>query len=485
METALKPSNDASTEASLRIQQALRECADVVVQPVHACGTVSCTWIYISSIVDHQVLQSEIVALLRPRPEPVTSERLFSLLCEGSLLSVPVTVTEDESAAVQALLHGSAVLLIHGRRELCLVPVKKYTSRAVTEPKNENVIVGPQEAFIENLDANLSLLRHIIKHPSLKIERHILGEYTQTAVCIVYIEGLLKPGLLKHVREKLDGIKLDGILGINYLAEHLESAPYSPFPQIQFTERPDTLAAALLEGRIGVIADGTPVTLVAPVTFFSLMQSAEDYFQRYFAATWIRWIRYFFTVISFLLPSTYVAVTTFHPEMIPANLLTTIAASRENIPFPALVEALMMEIAFEGLREAGIRIPRPIGQTVSIIGAIVIGQAAVQAGIVSAPMVIVVSMTGIASFIIPHFELGLSFRLLRFPIMLLGGALGLFGVIIGVFLIYWHLVTLHSFGVPYMQPFAPLVFSQWKDAMVRAPWTKLKNGPAGYSKKQR
>ena len=207
------------------------------------------------------------------------------------------------------------------------------------------------------------------------------------------------------------------------------------------------------------------------------MQSSEDYYQRFHSATFIRLIRLLFAIVAFLLPSAYVAVTTFHPEIIPTNLLITIASARENIPFPALVEALLMEITFEGLREAGIRIPKPLGQTVSIIGGIVVGQAAVQAGIVSAPLVIIVSITGIASFIIPHFELGLAFRLLRFPVLIMGGTLGLFGVVISVYLIYWYMVSLRSFGVPYMQPFAPFVLRDLKDTFIRVPWFRMKKEP--------
>jgi spore germination protein KA len=275
------------------------------------------------------------------------------------------------------------------------------------------------------------------------------------------------------------------LLGVSYIAEWMNNQPLSPFPTLQYTERPDTLVASLLEGRIGIMVDGTPQSLVAPVTFFSQMQSPEDYFQNYISATWIRWIRYFFAIASFLVPSFYLAITNFHPEMIPSTLLVTISAARENVPFPALVEVLIMELTFEALREAGIRIPRPLGQTVSIIGAIVIGQATVQAGIVSAPTVIVVSITGIASFVIPHFELGLAFRLLRFPLLLLGGSFGIFGIILGLFVMFWHLTTLRSFGVPYMHPVAPLVFKDWKDVFIRTRWSLMNRRPDAYGNRRK
>ncbi|MNJ56408.1 Spore germination protein A1 [compost metagenome] len=223
--------------------------------------------------------------------------------------------------------------------------------------------------------------------------------------------------------------------------------------------------------------DGSPSAIIAPVTLAMLMQTAEDYYQRYIAATWIRWIRYLFLIVSLLLPSLYIAITTFHPEMIPYKLLMTIAAAREIVPFPAFVEAFIMELAFEALREASIRIPKSIGQAVSIIGALIIGTAAVQAGIVSAAMVIIVSLTGIASFIIPHFDLGLSIRLLRFPIMALASILGLFGITCGLIILYIHLLNLKSFGIPYLSPFTPLVKADLNDTIFRAPWWAMQNRP--------
>jgi spore germination protein KA len=288
----------------------------------------------------------------------------------------------------------------------------------------------------------------------------------------LYITDFANPHLLNVIEKKLKQIKIQGVLGVSYLSEFLESTLSSIFPQLLHTERPDTIVGSLLEGKISILVDGSPVSIIAPITFATLLQSAEDYHQRYVVATWIRWIRYFFVISSFLLPSFYVAITTFHPEMLPTDLLITITAARELIPFPTLVEAIMKEMTFEGLREAGTRIPKPIGQTISIIGAIVIGQTAVQAGIVSSPVVIVVSITGIASYIIPHFELGLSFRLLRFPMLILGGTLGLFGAFIGGLLILYHLVNLTSFDVPYMKPIGPFEWKGIRDVFIRLSWRK-------------
>ncbi|MFD2331312.1 spore germination protein [Cohnella sp. GCM10020058] len=471
----------ASGDPLAALLDAFKHSEDLVCQPVSA-GGVACTLVYFETIVDKATLFAHLIRPLREQTAMQANDLLDGLL-DGALVSIQAARCRDVDQAVSALLEGQAALLIDaGRKGVCLFPVTQYNDRAVTESQHETVIVGPQEAFVENIRTNLALVRHKLKHPDFKVEKYTFGRFTKTETYLVYIEGLCNGDVLTEVRKKLAGIDVSSILGASYIAERMQDMPLTPFPTVQYSERPDTLAAALMEGRIGMMIDGTPQSLIVPVTFFSLMQSAEDYYQNFMASTWIRWIRLFFLAMSFLVPSVYVAVTTFHPEIVPANLLQTITAARENIPFPALAEVLIMELIFEGLREAGIRIPRPLGQTVSIIGAIVIGQATVQAGIVSAPTVIVVSITGIASFVIPHFELGLAFRLLRFPLLLLGGLLGMAGLVTGLFILFWHLVSLSSFGVPYMHPVAPLSVRDWKDTFVRINWTRMNPRPEAYRK---
>lgn len=454
------------------IKQKLQYCSDANYHTIRVNNNFDCTFIYIESIVQQNKLKRYLFAPLI-RQKNIDKEQLIKQISAGIFFPTTTRSINDLDQMILAILEGNVALYIEGENTHFVFPLIEYQNRSVDTAQNEMVISGPHAAFIEDLKTNLSLLRQRIRHSNLKIIKYRIGKYTRTSICILYIEGLCEPDIVQKIKTKIKKIHSDSILGASQIAEYLEERPYSPFPKIQFTERPDTLAASVMEGRIGIMVEGTPISLILPVNFFSLMQSAEDYYQRFIAATWIRWIRYLFLLTSFLFPSLYVAITTFHPEMIPANLLSIIAAARENIPFPTLVEALMMEITFEGLREAGIRIPKPIGQTISIIGAIVIGQAAVQAGFVSAPMVIVVSITGIASFVTPHFELGLTFRLLRFPIMILGGTFGLFGVIIGLFLIFCHLVSLESYGKPYMVPFAPIRWSQWKDIFYRSRWDDI------------
>jgi spore germination protein KA len=304
-----------------------------------------------------------------------------------------------------------------------------------------------------------------------------IGTYTRTNVSIAYIDGLADKTLIEEITTRLERIKIDGILESEYIEEMIEDNPYSPFPQIMTTERPDVACSCLLEGRAVILVEGTPFTLIAPISFFSLIQSQEDYAQRFMAGTFIRWLRFFFMGLSLLLPSLYVAILTFHHEAVPTALLLSSAASREAVPFPAIVEALAMEITFEALREAGVRLPKQVGSAVSIVGALVIGQASVQAGLVSAPMVIVVAITGIASFMMPRYIAGIAFRMLRFPMMLLAGTLGLLGIMMGIIAIVIHLCSLRSFGVPYLTPLAPLKGQELKDVLWRAPWWKMDTRP--------
>lgn len=451
------------------IKEELAGISDVVYQSINVYGH-ACMLIYIPSIVDTLSMQQYVSTPLKSEANsepdwPGFLERLD----RGSAFAIPYVKVYDLNRAVELVVSGNAVLCIEGLPYQYYFEIVHYQKRAVSESQNELVVIGPQEAFIEDVDTNLSLLRHIIKHADLKTKHFSIGKYTKTDVYLVYIEGLYNPEILEEIQSKLENISTDGVLGISNIAEQMQQGHFSPFPVFQYTERPDSVAASLMEGRIGMLMDGTPSALLTPVTFMALLQSSEDYYQSYYAGSWVRLVRLFFSLLSMVLPSLYVAITTFHSQIIPSDLLLTIAAARENIPFSALTEALIMELTFEALREAGTRIPKPVGQTVSIIGGIVIGQAAVQAGIVSAPMVIVVSITGIASYIIPHLELGLTFRLLRFVLLIFGGTMGLLGVIVAVFATYGHLAHLRSYGTPFLQPIAPLVFRDWKDTFIRVP----------------
>ena len=321
-----------------------------------------------------------------------------------------------------AVLSGSVALFVDGYAEALLIGLKNLPQRGVEKADIEVVVRGPKESFAETIEVNTALIRRRLRSPNLVIEGLRLGRQTNTTIAIAYLKGVVSPELVQEVRSRIERIDIDAILDGGYIEELIQDDPYSPFPQLGYSERPDRVVSTLLQGRVGIIIDGTPMVLYVPVSFTDMLQSPEDYYEHYHYSTAIRLLRFLGLIISLLLPSFYIAITTFHQEMIPTQLLISIVAYREGVPFPAVLEALIMEMTFEALREAGIRLPRAVGQAISIVGALVIGQAAVQAGFVSPLMVIIVALTGIASFMIPAYNQALSMRLIRFPFMLLAAA---------------------------------------------------------------
>jgi spore germination protein len=465
----------ADLETNIEILKDLfKDCTDIVFRMFKA-GDHQAYIVFVDGLVDSNTLQFHVLEHL----EEAEESRFTVKRVKDRLLSAgTVNDTDKLDELVKQILGGNTGLLIDGLDAAIVVDAKGGARRSVSEPETETAIRGSREGFTESLRVNTSLLRHKIRSNRLKVLSKTLGEETQTNIAIVYIEGLAKTELLDEVMNRINNIKIDGILESGYIEELIEDDTWSLFPQIQNTERPDTLAGNLLEGRVGIIVDGTPFSLILPATFWQFMQASEDYYHRFHISVFLRLLRFLFIFVALLLPALYVAVTTYHQEMIPTNLLFSVAASREAIPFPAFVEALIMEVSFEALREAGIRLPKLVGQAVSILGALVIGQAAVEAGIVSAPMVIIVSMTGIASFTIPRFNMAISIRLLRFPIMILAGMFGLYGIVLGTTFVLTHLVKLRSFGVPYFAPLAPLNLRELKDVFIRAPWWSLQKRPS-------
>ncbi|MFE4569478.1 spore germination protein [Paenibacillus chitinolyticus] len=475
---AEEPCDASLAERTGWLKTQLAHCSDVVYHTFTAGTNTPCLLVYIQGSVDRNDLQQSVLKVILGDSFVQGAEHLAGNLFDRKMIPADrqktlLTMTD----ALQDILEGSAVLLLDQEPRMMSFGLSSYVKRQIDEPNSETVIRGPREAFVESIQDNLSMLRKRLRTHNFKCVEQIIGTKTRTRVITVYMEDVCSPALVDEVARRLADIEIDSVLGSSYLEEFIEDNPYSPFPQLQYTERPDVVAAALLEGRITIIVEGTPIAIIAPTTLFMMMQSAEDYYQRFWAGSWIRWIRYVFLFVSLLLPSFYIAITTFHPETIPERMLITIASSREVVPFSAFVEALIMEVFFEALREAATRIPKSVGQAVSIIGALIIGTAAVQAGIASAAMVIIVSLTGIASFIIPHYDLGLSFRLLRFPIMILAGGFGLVGIACAMILIYIHLTELKSFGIPYLSPVVPMVPKDMKDIFVRAPWWTMITRP--------
>lgn len=386
------------------------------------------------------------------------------------------TITKIQEG-VDAILSGETLILLDRCDQALLLSSKGWDARSVNEPETESVVRGPRDGFTENIRTNTALVRRRIRDPLLKFDSMQIGTKSKTDIDIGYIYGTVKEGLVEEVKKRLESIEIDAILESGYIEELIEDAPLSPFPTVQSTERPDKVASALLEGRVALFVDNTPFVLIVPTYFWQYIQASDDYYSRYWVGTFFRIIRYFAFAISLVLPSVYVMLVSFHQEMIPTALAFTIASGREVIPFPVLLEALTMEVAFELIREAGLRMPKPIGSAVSIVGSLVIGQAAVQAGIVSPFMVIVVALTGIASFAIPSYAASFSIRILRFPLLIASGSLGLLGFAAVFFAIVIHALSLRSFGEPYLAPASPFIPSDQKDIVMRAPWWSMEKRP--------
>ena len=387
-----------------------------------------------------------------------------NILTMGNVVEV-----RDYETLYTTVLSGGTIILIEGVTQVLAASTQGWVDRGVQEPGSQTVVRGPRESFSESLRVNTALVRRKIKDSALYCESKQIGRITKTSVAVMYIKGIVTDSIVTEVHERLDRIDIDGILEGGYIEELIQDETFTPFPTVFNTERPDTVAACLLEGRVAIVVDGTPFVLVVPSLFIQNFQAAEDYYQRADISTLLRLLRITCLGISLLGPSFYIAVTTYHQEIFPTQLLINLAAQREGVPFPAFVEALIMEVTFEILREAGIRMPRAVGQAVSIVGALVLGQAAVEAGIISASMVIVVSITAIANFVFPAYSMAIAIRMLRFGMMFLAATFGLYGVTIGLLALLLHLNSLRSFGIPYMAPFSPFIADDQKDALFRFP----------------
>ena len=472
------------------VEQYFTRCDDLVVRRFYIGEAPSCgaAVLYLDGMINNTIVQENILfPLMHPvsidaatnrndAQNPQNVQNLFTFIVNQLLPAGETTAIQTMEDGVQAMMNGDALLLVDKSSTGLTINAKGFPHRNMGEPRNEKTLRGPQEAFVETMRVNTAMLRRRLHTNQLKLEQMTLGTYTQTVITIAYLDRIANENIIAEVRRRLNNIKnVDSILNASCIEQYIEDRPFSIFPQVQYTERPDKAAAALLEGRVALIVDGSPDVMLLPVLFTQLLQSSEDYYNRIVSGTFIRWIRYIGLLIATTLPSLYVAVTSFHQELIPLNLLLSIAAAREGVPFPAFVEALIMELAFELLREASIRMPGAIGNTIGIVGALVIGDAAVSARLVAPQMVIVVAITAIGSFAIPSVEASYPIRLIRFPLMILAATLGLYGVMLGWLVMMMYLIRMKTFGFPYLAPLAPLENGELLALAVRIPrWCMMR-----------
>lgn len=475
------------------LKKLLGNSDDVIFRHI-TIGNANClpaVFILIDGLVDKDSLQDNVMTPLMlwakkiEAPAATTPEAIKCLMSEHFLSFLEVKEKYTYPEIVADVLAAEAVLIIDKLDLAFVLGAKKWEHRSISDPATENLVRGPREGFNELMKTSVALVRRRVKDPQLRVKYLKMGKRSVTDCALLYLEDVANPILVDEVKRRLDVINTDGILDSGYIEQFIQDTPYSPFPQVQYTERPDRVAAALLEGRIVVVSDGSPNALIAPATISNFLPAPEDYYERWILMTAIRIVRTASLLNSILLPSLYIAFLNFHQEIIPSKLALAIAGARAGVPFSAVVEAFLMEFTFELLREAGIRLPAPIASTIGIVGGIIIGQAAVSAGLVSPVMVIVVALTAIGSFAVPSFNVALSIRILRFPLMILSAMFGLYGLTAGGILIMLHLVTLKSFGVPYLSPVAPLTLSGLTDTIVRAPLWQHRLRPMMYRPRNR
>jgi len=391
--------------------------------------------------------------------------------------AAPYTYMED---AIRGILIGDAVLFVDGFAGALKIPDKGYPKMGVTESDTEKVVRGSNESFTESEKANTALMRKRIRNTGLKVKEFQVGVRSFTNVAIVYIEDLADPKLVKETHRRLTEYDIDGVMDSGVLEQLAEESWSSPFPQFHSTRRPDRAAMEVLAGKVIVLVDNSPVALMLPADVNSFLKTSDDYYNRFHMATFARILRYVSAFFALTLPGLYLAVTNFHTQILPTPLLLSFWEARIGVPFPAALEVLLMELSFELLREAGVRLPGAMGNTIGIVGGLIIGQAAVDANLVSPIVVIVVAFTALCSFAIPNEEFAFSFRILKFLLIFLSAWLGFFGFLIGLFMVLVHMAGLKSFDTPYLTPYVGAQLNEYqdeKDSVVRFPLRMLWKRP--------
>ncbi|WP_040677303.1 spore germination protein [Paenibacillus sanguinis] len=432
--------------------------------------------IYIDGMVSHDTLSNNI---LRPvlSYQPVEDDdghSFMEIITDWLIDAGDLHFSDEMDHILNSLLYGETLLLLEGQAKALIIGTQGWQSRSISDPGTEKAVLGPRESFTESLTVNLSMVRRRVNSADLKFKFMELGKTTNTRICLCYVESVVSPKILKQLIKRLEGLDIEAILDSGQLQEMIRDTPLSLYETVGNTERPDAVAGKILEGRIAILVDGSPFTLTIPFLFVEYFQVSEDYYSNYFFASFNRIIRFLGEFLAISIPAIYISLVTYNQEMMPTALLLSIAAARLAVPLPTVVECFMMLIVFEILREAGTRIPTSIGQAVSIVGALVLGQAAVDARVVSAPMVIVVGFTGITTLLNIKMKAASIFS--RFLLLSLSSFLGIYGYLFGMIGLIIHLMSLHSFGVPYMLTAGSFKEEDIRDTVFRMPWwqTSLK-----------
>lgn len=473
-----------------------KDCGDKVARtiPIGKTNPLNIYILYVDGMVAREVIEFSIIEKILFKEDEALDFGLHPKESIGQLLldtiggTVEAELSNSFDDLVTAALSGDTAIFIEGSTQGIVVATKGWSNRGIQTPDNEAVIRGPKEAFTESIRMNTALIRRRIRDTKLKIDQMSYGTRSRTDMAIVYMDDIVQEGLVDQIKTRLSEYEIDAILDSGYIEQLIEDDWLSPFPQVQSTQRPDKVASAVLEGRAAIIVDNSPFVLLVPATFNSFFQASEDYYQRWGIMSFTRTLRYLVSFFALALPGLYIALLNFHPEMIPTSLAVSLAAARQGIAFPTVVEIIIIELEFELLREAGVRLPGAIGQTIGIVGGLIVGEAAVSAKLISPMVVIIVAITAIASFAVPDYGLTTAFRLLKFFVIALSATMGLYGFLISMLIILTHLVTLRSFNIPYLSPYVSGElndYNDWKDTIVRMPLFMQKERPIFARKGQR
>ena len=427
---------------------------------------------YFQTIVDKKVLHQDVLSVLKKNKFASLDEMKEAVQVED------VVLTTEDSSIQQRLLHGNILIYKQEAKPVCLlIPASFKEKRQISIPETEYSVVGPKEAFVESLDTNINLIRKRIPLPDFRIKELIVGKLTKTRVAIAYIEGIADKENVNTIIQRISDIDYDQLIDVSFINQMIADNGNSPFPQLVDTERPDRAASVLMEGKVAILLDGSPSALTGPTTLVEFFSAYEDYLITWNLGSIFRLIRIFAVTFSVLSTPLYVAILTYHFAMIPQDLLTTLITSRAGIPFPPILEAIILELTIELLREAGARLPTKVGQTIGIVGGIVIGTAAVQAGLTSNVLLIVVALSALASFTTPVYQVSNTIRIIRFPFLLFAQLLGLIGVAVCTAILVAHLLKLKSLGRPFLEPVYPIRWQDMKDALIRLPFNKQTTRP--------
>lgn len=426
-------------------------------------------------VVDNTQINEFIIRPLMNCKTDLQSRELVGNLISHVLQTEEAEKTQSVKAIVEAVSCGDSVLFVQGSREAAIISTKCFKERPVEEPDSERTLSGPREGFTESLMTNLSLLRRKVRTNELKMKMREFGRRTKTMACVCYMEGIVNKAVLKEFEKRLDKVDIDAVLDSNYITELIRDSRWSIFRTTGYTERPDVVIGKLLEGRIALFIDGTPVVMTIPYLFIENFQSSEDYYLSFYYTSFSRLLRMLGFFLTVTVPGLYIAIVAFHHELMPTQLLINITVERASVPLPAALEAFVMLIVFDILRETGVRMPGNVGQALSIVGALVIGQSAVEARLVAAPMIIVVALTGITALLVPKMNAPIIY--IRLFLLLVSSMFGFFGLLLGMTIIVIHVINTRSFGIPVLTLAYKLPGETVHDMAFRQPLWQMKLRP--------